>query len=91
VVIAFSSTGLLYAPYLGLNGIEIRNEEIDSVWGETVLPNESVLHINKEKDWSKLRELILRKNFPRGNEVFYNWKDETQSFATFICETLHLA
>ena len=91
VVISFSSTGLLYAPYLGLNAIEIRDKEIDSVWGETVLPDQSVLHINKEEDWNKLRELIVRKNFPRGNEVFYNWNNESQSFATFICQTLQLA
>jgi hypothetical protein len=88
ILMAFSSTGLLYAPYLNRKAVEIRDETINSVWGGTVLPSEQVYQIGKEFNHSEFSSFVLESRILSQEEVFYNYSNELKSFSEFLNKTV---
>lgn len=84
IVMAFSSTGLLYAPYLNKKAVEIRDETINSVWGGSVLPSEQVYQIGKEFNHSEFSDFVLESQLMRQEEVFHNYGNELKYFSEFL-------
>lgn len=78
--ISFNSTGVLYGPYLNKKAIEIRDQKINSVWGETVLPKEQVYQIKSTFDAKEFSRFVLESPTLKGKNVFYNWADEPKAF-----------
>jgi hypothetical protein len=77
MLVGFSSTGLLYAPYLGLRGIEIRDRTVNSVWGENLLPDDHVYYIDKEFDENDFNEFINNTvNLLNAEKYFYHYRKE---------------
>lgn len=83
-LISFSSTGLLYGPYLGMRALEIRDRAINSVWGETVLPSEQVYQICEEFDPDDFSKFVKESRHFKKQEFFYNWGSEFESFANCL-------
>ena len=69
---SFSSAGLLYGPYLNIKSIEIRDDDIDSVWPNSILPKEQVCKIGKAFHSIEFGEFVLQSPVLDGEEVFYN-------------------
>lgn len=84
IVMAFSSTGLLYGPYLNMKAIEIRDEAINAVWGGTVLPPEQVYQIGDNFKANEFNEFVAESPTLNGEDVFYNWNCELEGFAEFL-------
>jgi hypothetical protein len=84
MLMAFSSTGLLYGPYLNMKAIEIRDRAIDSVWGETVLPREQVYQIGDRFNSKEFSDFITSSKLLKGKNVFYNWGVELESFSQYL-------
>ena len=81
---AFSSTGLLYGPYLNMKSVEIRDDDIDSVWPNSVLPEEQVYRIDQAFHPIEFRKFVLQSPILNGNDFFYNWGRELERFAEII-------
>ncbi len=86
IVMAFNSTALLYGPYLNKKAIEIRDQKINSVWGDTVLPREQVYQIREEFNPHEFTEFVLGSRILKREEVFYNWGCELKAFSECLSE-----
>ena len=84
LLMSFSSTGLLYGPYLNIKSIEIRDNDINSVWPNSILPGEQVYKIGKAFHPIEFKEFILHSPVLNSKEVFYNRGRELKRFAEFI-------
>lgn len=83
-LMSFSSTGLMYGPYLGMRAIEIRDETINSVWGGTVLPSKQVYQIGEDFEPDDFSKFIANSRILNGQEVFHNWGSELESFTQYL-------
>ena len=88
IVMGFNSTALLYGPYLNKKAIEIRDRQINSVWGGTVLPKKQVYQIEEEFNPDELTEFVLNSPILKGEEVFYNWGFELKAFSEYLSEII---
>ena len=88
IVISFNSTGVLYAPYLNKKAIEIRDRQINSVWGGTVLPREQVYQIEDVFDAEDFSQFVLESPILNGESVFYNWGNELQAFSESLSKII---
>lgn len=84
MIVSFSSTGLLYGPYLNKRAIEIRDDSINSVWGGNILPSEQVYHIGQEFNSIEFREFVMQSQVIEGQDVFYNWGSELDALSNFL-------
>jgi hypothetical protein len=83
-LMSFNSTGVLYGPYLNMRAIEIRDKAINSVWGNSVLPNQQVYQVEGEFDSRDFKDFVVNSPTLLGEKVFYNWKNELSEFSRFI-------
>ncbi|MFC1815081.1 hypothetical protein ACFL0M_03880 [Thermodesulfobacteriota bacterium] len=88
LLMSFSSTGLLYGPYLNMKSIEIRDDGINSVWPNSILPSQQVYKIGQAFHPIEFREFVLESPVINGEEVFYNRGHELERFVEFISTTL---
>lgn len=84
MIMSFSSTGLLYAPYLNKKAVEIRDEMINSVWSSSVLPKEQVYTIGQHFNSSEFSDFVLNTPILNGESVFHNWGSEYKDFDNFL-------
>lgn len=83
-LMSFSSTGLLYGPYLGMRALEIRDRTINSLWEESVLPSEQVYQIGEEFDPDDFSKFVAESQFFNKQELFYNCGSELESFSKYL-------
>jgi len=83
-IMSFSSTGLLYAPYLNMKAIEIRDKKINSVWGENILPKEQVYQIVDSFNPNEFIDFVEQSPILQHEEVFYNWQLELETFTEYL-------
>lgn len=88
LLLSFSSTGLLYGPYLNMKSIEIRDDDINSVWPNSILPEEQVYKIGRIFHSTEFREFVLQSPILNGDDFFYNRGKELERFAEIISTTL---
>jgi hypothetical protein len=84
LLISFSSTGLLYGPYLNIKSIEVRDDDIDSVWPNSILPEEQVYNIGRFYHPIEFREFVRQSPIPNGDEIFYNRGRELERFDEIV-------
>lgn len=84
LLISFSSTGLLYGPYLNMKSIEVRDDDIDSVWPNSILPKKHVYNIGRSFHPTEFREFVRQSPTPNGNDFFYNRGGELERFAEIV-------
>ncbi len=87
MLMAFSSTALMYGPYLNMKAVEIRDEAINAEWGGTVLPPEQVYQIKGEFNPDEFCDFVANVPTLKGEDVFYNYGRELEAFGDFL-ETL---
>jgi len=76
MIISFSSTGLLYGPYLNKKVIEIRDENIDNTW-DRILDDKNVFYTDINNFNNEAFEDLVQSSEPiNGDEFFYNFKNE---------------
>lgn len=84
MLMGFSSTALLLAPYLNMRGVEIRDSAIDTVCPCTVLPPEHSFQVKEEFDHRDLKAFINRAKEIDGEKALYNWRREWQAFSRLV-------
>ena len=84
LLMSFSSTGLLYGPCLNMKSVEIRENDIDSVWPNSILPKEQVYEIDRSFHPIEFREFVLQSPIVNGNDFFYNHGRELERFSEII-------
>lgn len=87
-IISFSSTGLMYGPYLNKKAIEIRDAAINATWGGSVLPETHVY--SHEGNWDEKQFEAFFENAPPllGCNIFCNYQKELDA-ETFEILKLH--
>jgi hypothetical protein len=83
-VISFSSTGLLYAPYLNMKAVEIRDKKINSIWGENILPEKQVYQIVGDFNPNEFIDFVEQSPILQHEVVFYNWQSELETFTEYL-------
>jgi len=84
LLMSFSSTGLLYGPYLNMKSVEIRDHDINSVWPNSILPEEQVFEIDQAFHPIEFSEFLIQSPVLNGNDFFYNRDREMERFAEII-------
>jgi hypothetical protein len=83
-ILSFSSTGLLYGPYLNMKAIEVRDKKINSVWGDNILCKEQVYQIVDNFNTDEFIDFVEHCPIVRHDDVFYNWQLELESFTEYL-------
>lgn len=84
MIISLGSTALLYAPYLNIRGVEVRDHDINQVFGATVLPLACSYQIGDSYKASELADFIRDSEIIHGEEVLYNWRKELELFPAIL-------
>lgn len=84
MIVSMASYGLLYAPYLNMRGIEIRNPEIDSNFGASILPEEHRFSIANSINVYELADFMRDSTVIYGESTLYNWRREVDAFANTL-------
>lgn len=73
IIISFSSTGLLYAKYLGKKVLEIRDNKINSVWRSPITGPLTTINLHETSDiCDKIDQITLEDPY----NFFYNYRSE---------------